>query len=76
MKCAIKLSIDLAIDKCFNYIFGRKNKILFKFKIRERGYTNLFLERNRVYSFLCIFEDISTKNHILKRPKNGLDRAQ
>jgi hypothetical protein len=55
VNCAAKLSIDEAIEGLFSYIFHGDNKLFvdsfFQKQNLEQGYTGLFWEQNREYSF-------------------------
>jgi hypothetical protein len=72
-----KLSVDLAIYHHFSYIFRRENRIFvnFFFQIQnmKRGYTGLFWQQNRGYSYFNAFFRISLRKiNILKKTKMDL----
>jgi hypothetical protein len=69
--CAAKLSIDLAIDELFSCIFHRENENFVNFfsnsKFRMRVHWSFLEAKPRIFFFLHIFEDISTKNQYFEK---------
>ena len=74
--CAAKLSIDLAIDELFSYIFHGENMISVNFfsntKFETRVYSSFWEAKSRTFFFYTFSRRSRRKVNIFKKTKMGV----